>query len=268
SLFDPNPLKNTVIDPLGPAIFRCPDFGVRCDGNNLSRSATADYTNCEPRATDDSKYLWHPQHYVNFLTTVVKNDPDLLIGAVIAGDPGNPGHLSVTIDDKGNPELQPSCSFDAENGDHEKAFPAVRLAAFSHAFGDQGRFVTICQGNLEDSMTTIARLLRRVVGTPCLDGPIDPTDIDPALPGAEVACQVPDSIQPGRAAGSEQVLPRCPMIDDTTPDTRTVPCWWTTVDEAACKDTETHIALKVERGGDTPRAGTHVVVRCALSSSL
>jgi hypothetical protein len=263
-LFDPNPLKDNVIDPLGPAIFRCPEFGVRCDGGNLSRSNTADYENCEPRDTDDSKYLWHPQHYINFLTTAVKDDPDLLIGAVIVGDPGQPPHLSVALDEKGNPELQPSCTFDAENGDHEKAFPAVRLDFFARQFGDQGGLSTICQGNLEGAMTTIAKLLRRVVGTPCLDGPIDPTDIDPAMPGAQVDCQVSDVIHPGRADQTETVLPRCPMIDDATPDTSTVPCWWTTVDAMACKDTETHLALKVERGGDTPHAGTHVVARCVL----
>src|SRR5262249_31586588 len=191
-------------------------------------------------------------------------DPNLLIGAVVAGNPA-PFGVDIQPAPSGGdePVLKHSCSFTINNN-AQVADPAIRLKYFVDQFGDQGRFVSICQANLADAMTTIAKLLRKVIGTPCLDGPLDTTDVDPGMPGIQIDCQVSDVTFPGRADSTETVLPRCPMRDESTPDTTTVPCWWTTVDATACKDTQTHVALKVERGAAEPPLGTNEVARCVL----
>src|SRR5215471_18035003 len=64
SVFNPDPALNNVNSPLGPlASFRCTEFGVTCDGHNISRSP-ANYQDCSPRG---DSYLQHPQAYVDFL---------------------------------------------------------------------------------------------------------------------------------------------------------------------------------------------------------
>jgi hypothetical protein len=264
SLFDQTTANDTLDSTYGPnTSYRCTEFGVECDGTTLPRTFSADYTTCVPRG---DSYLWHPDHYVDFLRKL-KGDPNLLIGAVIAGntmpfgvelvpDMNHPSGAPV-------PQLKHSCSF-MINGNNQVADPAIRLNYFVQQFGDQGKFVSICQSNLSDAMTKIAQLLRKVIGTPCLDGPLDLTDIDPSTPGTQLDCQVSDVVFPGRADSTETVLPRCPMTAADTPDTSKPPCWWTTIDETACKDTETHVALKVERGEAEPSIGTHELARCVL----
>jgi hypothetical protein len=241
--------------------YRCTEFGVVCDGAPLAR-VSQDYMSCAPRG---DSYLWPTQHYVNFLRQL-KSDPNLLIAAVIAGDPKPFGvQLQPDPDHPGGvrPELKHSCTT-VINDNPQVADPAVRLAWFANQFGDQGTFVSICQTDLAGAMTDIARLMRRVIGTPCLEGPVDLTDQYPAMPGVQLDCTVSDVTFPGRPNSTETVLPRCPMLDATTPDTSHVPCWWTTPDLTACKDTDTHMALKIERGPDGPPIGTHEIARCVL----
>ena len=46
-------------------------------------AAAADYTTCTPRG---DSYLYHPQHYVDFLKSL-KDDPSLILAAAIVGNP-------------------------------------------------------------------------------------------------------------------------------------------------------------------------------------
>jgi len=185
-----------------------------------------------------------------------------LIGAAIVG---NATPFGVTIDSMGDPELKHSCSFSI-NGHDQVADPGVRQKYFIDQFGSHGKLVSICQPNFSDAMTEIGQLLAKVVGTPCLEGHVDTTDIDPAQPGLQVDCQVSDVKFPDSANPTETVLPRCPMKDAATPDTTTVPCWWTDIEPTVCTDTlnsPTHVALHVERGGADAPIGTFVVAKCA-----
>ena len=255
SLFDPNPQLDTVNSLYGSATsYRCTEWGVSCDGINLPRAA-ADYTSCVPRA--DSPYLRVPNYYYQFLRTL-KGDPNLLIGAVIAG---NPTPFGVTFDSDGALALKHSCS--SANG---VADPAIRLKAFVDQFGSHGTFVSICQADLSDALTKIAQLLAKILSTPCLDEKVSPADIDPSQPGLQVDCQVSDVLGFGSDSESETVVPRCAMVDDATPQRTTLPCWWASIDPATCPSaiSTTHLALHVERATDT--VNVTEVARCSQAT--
>ncbi len=132
------------------------------------------------------------------------------------------------------------------------ADPAVRLKYFADQLGGNGTFVSICQNELDEAMTRIGELLAKLISTPCLDGAVEPNDVDPAAPGLQLACQLSDVHAAGTDAQTETVIPRCAMVDATTPVTTTLPCWWASVDAATCPDSvsPTHLVVHVERGAD------------------
>jgi hypothetical protein len=261
-VFNTDPALDNISSMWGVnASYRCTEFGVQCNGSPLPRAA-ADYdpTMCGPR-TDSGAMLWTPQHYFDFLRGV-KGEPNLLIGAVIAGNVNNFGVEMVEQPGGGlAPQLKHSCH--SANG---VADPAIRLANFASLFGDQGRFVSICNPDLSDALTTIAQLLALKVGTPCLTGPVDTTDINPAEPGTQIDCQVSDVRFPGQEGSTETVVPRCAMRDDHTPVTDVLPCWWTSIDSTICPAvlSETHTVLHVERSAAGAPIGTHEVAKCVL----
>src|SRR5215813_8585315 len=189
AIFDPNPQLDNVNSVLGVnASYRCTEWGVDCNGAHIPRVA-ADYMNCTPRT--DSPYLYHPQHYFDFLRNL-KGDPNLLIGAVIAG---NPQPFGVTLDTSTGanpppPVLKHSCSFQYM-GNSWVADPGVRLKYFVDQFGPfHGTFVSVCQSDFSDALMQIGKLIATRIGTPCLDGAIDTTDINPSEPGLQLDCQV------------------------------------------------------------------------------
>jgi hypothetical protein len=258
---NPSSDLDNINSPFGPFnSFRCTEFGVICDGSTIARAAK-NYTTCIPRDETDSKYMHHPQHYVDFLRQL-KGNPNLLIAAVIAG---NPTPFQVGLTEKGAPILQPSCT--SANG---KADPAVRLHYFAEQFGDHGTFLSICQNDFTDALTTTANLLKRVLGSRCLGGNIDTTDIDPATPGLQLDCNVSDVRFLGAAGSTEKTIARCHMKDANTPDTTGVtadnPCWWARMNPAKCpvNESPTQTELEIERGGGDAPVGTSVVARCVV----
>ena len=64
------------------------------------------------------------------------------------------------------------------------------------------------------------------IGTPCLDGPVDATDIDPSNPGLQLDCTVADVVNAGSATETGAVVPPCEMTDAMTPSpTGARPCF-------------------------------------------
>ncbi|HKA91280.1 MAG TPA: vWA domain-containing protein [Haliangiales bacterium] len=251
AVFNPARELDNINSTLGVfASYRCTEFGVTCDGLSSLPRAAGDYTNCEPRG---DSYLYHPQEYVDFLRQL-KGDPGLVIAAAIIG---NPTPFGVFINDKGAPELKNSCV--SANG---KADPAVRDAYFVEQFGQQGTFVSICQDNFSNALDQIAKLLAKVIGTPCLDDNVPNVDIDPVAPGIQLECLVYDKNTGPTGDPVETIIPRCQMVNVNTPMTNRVPCWWSNVDRTKCAQSATGLTLHVERGGSEPAATTRVVVRC------
>lgn len=251
AVFNPDPTQDNISSMLGPlGSFRCTEFGVKCDGRNISRTA-ATYQSCEPRS---DSYLYGVDYYVQFVRSL-KPDPTKLI---FAGIMGNPTPFEVGLDEDGNPELLPSCGEDR----NQPAAPAVRMKAFLDQFPNRNTFTSICNEDLSDALVLIAELLKKVIGNPCLEANIDVTDIQPNTPGTQIDCQVSDVRYPETDMEEQKVIPRC----DQSGSAPTIPagataCWYVEPDTTNCTSTSHNLALVIKRTSDPPE-GTHVIARC------
>ncbi len=251
-----------------------PLFAYNCS-QSISASAGGTYTGCTPR-TDS--YLQDPAYYVGFLDSV--KDPARSVVAVIAAPP--PGLMTndsppatansqniatgpLTLNNNTQPlALQPSCSATI-NGNPAIGRPAVRLASFLSAFGTRGRFYTVCQGDYSAALADIGATLFNAI-SPCLEGPVDPTDIDPNNPGTQLQCTVSDVLNQGAADQTETAIPACPMQDATTPTPNGPrPCYWIDQNTTSCPAPDTGYELNLVRT-QPPATGTTVDVECAVSS--
>ncbi len=251
TVFDPTQMN--VTDPLGPlASFRCTEFGVECGGMAITRSP-ATYSDCH--AKTDSQYLQDPKFYADFLKTLKPSRPQDIIVAVIGG---NTTPFAVALDMNGHPVLSHSCTSTIGSAD-----PAVRFTDFLGYFPDRSTFTSICSNDLSDALTVIANLLAQVVGNPCLEGRIDPTDLDPNKPGDQIDCSVADVLNENKPNQTASPIPRCDMMaDGVTPSDPSVTCWYVKVDTTNCGNTPSQLVLTVQRGAGPAPDGTNLVARC------
>ncbi|HRC55631.1 MAG TPA: VWA domain-containing protein [Kofleriaceae bacterium] len=218
--------------------FRCFSSSTTCDGNLGDQVGPR--ANCRPN--DNSQYHEKISTYVDFLKSK-KSDPGLLI---VAGILGNPTPVSVTTRVRNNvtvPDLVPSCTY--QGATLQRAFPAVRTAAFLKAF-PQTTFTTICKQDLSDGLVQIAQLLKTIIGSPCIDS-------DLATP---YQCAVSDVTNPGKPNQTEVRIPQCDQAHSVKP------CWTLDADVAKCAATKSQLALNIDRGGTVPAANTHVIANC------
>jgi hypothetical protein len=235
--------------------FRCTQSAYRCD-LPISPSAPGAYTNCKVRR---DTLLNDPADYATFLSGL-QGPPGIAV-ALIGGDPSSdiqtgelkfPGRTQPLA-------LTPSCHATIL-GEEAFARPALRLDDFRKSFGDHGLFSTVCQSDYSQAVDDIGTLLFKAI-SPCLEGTLDETDIDEVKPGLQLDCSVVDVQDAYTAAPVEQVLRRCPMLDDDTPDVGDgTACWWVKRNPAC--DTPTELELQVERSASPPQ-GTVVQVSCA-----
>lgn len=260
----------------GKSDFRLqPLFAYRC-ATPISSTAPGTYDRCTPRA---DSYLQDPHSYSQFLATI--KDPGQIVVAAIAGPPpglqtnDSPPQTanapSIRVDSltlNGITQglaLQPSCSATI-NGNPAIGRPGLRLASFVGDFGDRGRFYTVCQGDYSAALADIGKTLFNAI-SPCLEGPIDPTDADPGDPGVQLQCTVSDVQVDDRTGETSRVIAACPMQDATTPAAGGPrPCWWVSQDPARCPAPDTGFELELVRT-QPPAPGTNVVVECALTPS-
>jgi hypothetical protein len=254
----------------GPNDFRVqPLFAYTCD-TPISSSAPGMYKNCKAR-TDS--YLQDPGLYAQFLSTV-KDPAQIVVAAIAAPPPGlmtnddppqtanSPDTIAtgpVTLNGNTQPlAMLPSCSATI-NGNDAIGRPAVRLASFLSNFGSRGRFYSVCQSDYSAALTDIGKTLFNAI-SPCLEGRVDPTDIDPNNPGIQLDCNVADT------HGDESVaIPRCPMQDASTPapnGPRT--CYWIDQNTTTCPAPDTGYEINIVRA-DPPATGTVVDVECAVA---
>lgn len=220
-------------------------------------------------------YLQDPAYYAQFLSTV--KDPSKIVVAVIAAPPPGlatndepPPMASATTISTGPLSLNantqplallPSCSA-TTNGNPAIGRPAGRLASFLENYGDRGRFYTVCQSDYSAALADIGKTLFNAI-SPCLEGPIDPTDADPTNPGTQLQCTVSDVADAGAAA---TLIPTCTMQDATTPAPHGArPCWWIDNNTTSCPAPDTGFELNVVRTSP-PATGTTVDVECATTS--
>jgi len=234
--------QNSIDEPLGPlSSFRCFDFGVTYNPDNPR--ATGAKTDCVPR--EDSEYMFGVQEYIDFFKDL-KEDPSMVI---VAGIIGNPTPVIVGTDMNGNPKLEPSCQSASGTAD-----PGVRMKVFLDAFPQRNTVTTICNEDLSDALTVIAELLRKVIGSPCLEGNIKTDPIE---------CQVSDVRFPNTDRQTETAIAECNNADGNAASNH--PCWLIFQDSAQCPDTDTGLTIQVYPDNRTVPTGTHTFVRCVAN---
>ena len=260
-----------------------PGNAYKCDQAVINPTVPGTYTNCVVRTPANStdgiaSHLEDPSAYFDFLTSI--KDPSQLVVALIAGDPQYPAPAApnsvltdtITVQGTTQLELAPSCHA-MINGKNAAGRPSIRLNDFLSNFGDHGLFSTVCQTSYAAVLTDIGNLLFKAV-SPCLEGSIDVTDIDPTNPGPQVDCSVVDvaGINSGTPVTTE--LPVCQMMADGVtpvhPDNHGS-CWYIQLNPPTCplqdgSTTTRDPALEVYRG-TTPPLGTNTQINCATTAS-
>lgn len=216
--------------PLGPVLpFRCTRFGVECD-------ELIDYPGakhgCRPRV--GSPYLEDVDQTIGFLRGL-KADPSRVTVSAIAG-PHFPFVVELSHGTSAGfqPELLPSCTWDASSADNT-ALPPVRIASLVHAFGSAGTLSSICEPELERQVERVATVINRSLGVACFD-PARLGDTSPE-PGVQPACEALD------------------VIGDTT---LPVPHALVADDDACAPGL---LRMQLARTGPAP-VGAHVQLRC------
>ena len=273
----PTPTSDFVLQPF---------YAYNCDQPIGSGAAQTTYTNCKPR-TDS--YLQDPAFYSSFLAGV--KDPARTVVAVIGAPPPNfstndvPPATAVDMPAGGatvpatfsqitigslplngsmqDPALMPSCRDTVATG-MDIGRPGVRLASFLSAYGNRGRFYTVCQPDYSAALKDIGSTLFNAI-SPCLEGQIDPADTDTNNPGTQLQCVVNDVLNLGGSDQTQTQIPTCKMSSAGTPDpSGTRPCWWAqSMDPGCTASGDSGFSLHVERA--MPAAiGTTVDVQCAV----
>ena len=114
-----------------------------------------EYGPCEPQ--EDSPYIYHPDHYVEFLKSLKPHPSQLFIGAVVAP----PAPVEVTMRTEDWPWLEAACS-----GPSGEAAPGVRFQYFLDAFPGQSAFLSICSGTLSEQWSEMTAALREAFYNP------------------------------------------------------------------------------------------------------
>jgi hypothetical protein len=162
-LFDTT--SKTLASPLGPiSSYRCNEFGHLCNGTKPPRLApngrandTVTLSNCVPA---EGAGMLTPVSTIVSQLRALKPFPDQqILVAAIAGPPtpytvgwSNPPGVT----DTGPwPNVEPSCI----GSDGSFANPAVRIARWVEAFGDNGLLLPVCSDNFGPSLDRMASLL-------------------------------------------------------------------------------------------------------------
>lgn len=241
--------------------FRCFQWGWECDEGPLGREPGT-YTNCRPR--EDSPFLHTPDRFVESIKAL-KADPKQIIVSTIMGPsattfPAAETTTVVTDPMTGGPKLAPACTVG-----NQSASSMPRLAYFAEQFPDRNSFFSLCndddndgQADLEQGLSLVAQLIKRVFGNPCFESDVTQEDLDPANPGLQIECAVSD-----RTATAETTIPACRMADATTPaaDAKQ-PCWYLKPDVEQCREYPSKLLLAVHPEDRTVPEGTVLMVQC------
>src|SRR4029079_19555576 len=170
-----------------PANFRCNEFGHKCtrgggaamrpDRNapNLDLNQMVTYDTCA--SNDSDGYLLSVSQVAQQLKAI-KNDPDRLLVAVIAGPKTPytvtwkaPSSADTSCNTTGQTCPWPVIAHSCTAADTSFADPAVRLSAWAQAFGNDGFLLSICD-DFGPSMRKVGEEIGQRLGLP-VDGGID-----------------------------------------------------------------------------------------------
>ena len=244
-LFDPG--QTLVTDPLGPLdSFRCNEFGHLCDGVPPPRTMEAsNLMNCQ---SNENGKLTRIADFVQFFKSL-KASPDDVIVAAITGPVTPYGVELHSVRNRAagitenEPRIIPSCK--STNG---AAAPAVRIKQFVDAFGVNGTFESICDGDFSPAMARIGDKIAGRIRHQCLEEP--PVDRDPARAGVQANCEVYEETSTIDGVVRRSIR----SCDDVAP-----PCWRIQPD-STCPGTGSEVV--VDRGTVPAAPRTSVTVLC------
>lgn len=177
---------------LGPLqSFRCTRFGVTCATGGATPDAMNTVgTKSQCVGSTTSQYMTNVLPYATFLQTL-KGDTRKV---VVAGIMGTTLPFAVELrtppgGGAGQTALAHSCTYAGANG-QEVADPPARIQAFLDQFPNHSSSSTICQQDLSGGLSSVATLLSRAIGSPCLGVAL--ADVDPATAGPQYDCIVED----------------------------------------------------------------------------
>ena len=244
-LFDPS--QTLITDPLGPVdSYRCNEFGHLCDGVPPPRTMPA--MNLQNCTSNENGKLMRIADFVSFFKGLKANPDDVIVAAITG--PTTP--YSVTLSNvrirgtqmfEMEPRIVPSCT--STNGE---AAPSVRIRQFVDAFGDNGTFESICEGDFSPAMARIGDKIAGRIRHQCLEEP--PVDRDPTRPGVQANCEVYQETN----TSDGPVRSSIDSCDDVAP-----PCWRIQSD-STCPGTGTEVI--VDRGSVPAPPRTSITVLC------
>lgn len=226
------------------SIFRCFEYGVKCDPDTPREVGL--HEDCGPR--EDSAYVHGVDEYVSFLKSL-KDDPQMIVAAGIFGDLTPVG----VANDGAHTFLGTSC--ESQPG---FAYPAIRLASFVDSFPGRSVEDSICQPIYTDPLTATAEKIGQAMSDDlhfahCLDQM--PSDTDPETAGLQADCEVVEI----DADDSETQLAACDRPANP-PSSTNLPCY--VLDETAgCSASDTMVETF---HATAPATGASLAVRCRI----
>jgi len=223
--------EDAVLGPLQS--FRCARFGVTCaTGGNTTDEMNTVGTKGMCRENATSPYITDVTPYRAFLNTV-KNDTRKIVVAAIMGTT-TPYQVELRAQPGGGPTvnaLAHSCAYTGAAGP-EVADPPARLQAFLDLFPDRSASSTICQQDLSGGLGSVATLLSRAIGSPCIG--VTLADVDPATAGTQYDCVVEDAV-----GAITTPIPACGTAGPAT-------CWSLVPNPTTCTQAD-HLELVITR---------------------
>jgi hypothetical protein len=138
------------------------------------------------------------------------------------------------------PRLADVCGTGGEEG--SGATPAIRMNALMAEFGGRASQSSICERELSWAMRDVGQVTRAAATrSHCLRGAL--IDVDAAAPGVQPACRVEVASDVGTPLETRAELPPCERTEGGR-------CFTIDID-AACADTETQLAFRVDDRGAT-----------------
>ena len=241
-LFNPN---DAALGPLGS--FRCTQHGVTCEtgGRTVDEMGQVGAKGgCG--ASERGEIIDGVAPYRDFLFGLKRDPRRVIVGGIVG--PAEP--FAVELRALG-PALAHVCSVTGPTGT-AVADPGPRLEAFRAGFGDRGVLTTICRADFTESVTPIAELLRRSMGSACVEAAL--ADAAPEVPGAQPDCVVEDVT----GAGVE-IVAACAAGAGARP------CWRLEEDPAGCSFSPApHLALRIDRA-EAADPATLTRMRCRVA---
>jgi hypothetical protein len=214
--------------------FRCTRFGVTCaEGGGTPDAMSEPGAKAGCGANASSTLIEGIEGYSDFLRGMKPDPRRVVVAGIVAPPEPLAVELRPTSSGGSAPALTHVCSYPEIGGGSSAANPAPRMRDFLGSFVDRSVHRSICEADPADGTLRIAELLRRAMGSPCVDGQL--ADMDPVAPDLQVDCVV-----------DELTVPTGRTIAPCAADAAARPCWRLEADAAVCTSAQ-HLKLVVER---------------------